>query len=104
MNVGLHTRLKPGAEPEYDALHEAVWLEVLEAIRAAGVTKWRIYRDGLDLFHHIECEDYDRAIAELAELEVNRRWQATVAPLMEVAHDYSGASSDRLPLVFELDA
>ena len=41
MNVGLHTRLKPGAEPEYDALHEAVWPEVLEAIRAAGVTKWR---------------------------------------------------------------
>jgi L-rhamnose mutarotase len=69
VNVGLHTRLKPGAEAEYDALHEAVWPEVLEAIRAAGVTKWRIYRDGLDLFHHIECEDYERAIAELAGLE-----------------------------------
>lgn len=103
MNVGLHTRLKPGAEAEYDALHQAVWPEVLEAIGAAGVTKWRIYRDGLDLFHHVECEDYDRAIAELAELEVNQRWQATVAPLMEVAHDYSGDGSDRLRLVFAFD-
>jgi L-rhamnose mutarotase len=104
MNVGLHTRLKPGSEAEYDRLHEAVWPEILDAIRAAGVTKWRIYRDGLDLFHYIECEDYERAIAELAELEVNQRWQATVAPLMEVAHDYSGTGSDRLPLVFALDA
>jgi L-rhamnose mutarotase len=104
MNVGLHTRLKPGAEAEYDRLHEAVWPEILEAIRAAGVTKWRIYRDGLDLLHHIECEDYERAIAELAELEVNQRWQATVAPLMEVAHDYSGAGADRVPLIFALDA
>jgi L-rhamnose mutarotase len=104
MEVGLHTRLKPGAEAEYDALHQAVWPEVLEAILGAGVTKWRIYRDGLDLFHHIECEDYERAIAELAALDVNRRWQATVAPLMEVAHDYSGAGSDRLPLIFALDA
>ena len=102
MEVGLHTRLKPGAEVEYDALHEAVWPEVLEAIRQAGVTRWRIYRDGPDLFHYIECDDYERAIAELAALEVNRRWQATVAPLTEVAHDYSGAGSDRLPLIFAL--
>jgi L-rhamnose mutarotase len=104
MNVGLHTRLKPGAEAEYDALHEAVWPEVLDAIGAAGVTKWRIYRDGLDLFHYIECQDYERTISELAELDVNRRWQAAVAPLMEAAHDYSGEGSDRLPLVFALDA
>jgi len=103
VNVGLHTRLKPGAEAEYDALHQAVWPEVLAAIGAAGMTKWQIYRDGLDLFHYIECEDYERAIAELAELDVNRRWQATVAPLMEVAHDYSGRGSDRLPLIFALD-
>jgi L-rhamnose mutarotase len=100
--VGLHTRLKPGAEAAYDAAHAAVWPEVLEAIRAAGVTEWLIFRDGLDLFHYVECDDYARAIAELAELPVNRRWQAEMAPMMEVAHDYSGAGSDRLPLIFDL--
>jgi len=52
--VGLHTRLRPGAEEQYDELH------------------------------------------------VNVRWQAEVAPLMENAHDYSGESSDRLPVIFEL--
>jgi L-rhamnose mutarotase len=103
MEVGLHTRLKPGMEERYDAAHAAVWPEVLAAIRAAGVTKWRIFRDGLDLFHYIECEDYERAIAELADLPVNIRWQAEMAPMMEVAHDYSGASSDRLPVIFRLD-
>jgi L-rhamnose mutarotase len=102
MEVGLHTRLKPGAEQRYDEAHAAVWPEVLAAIRAAGVTKWLIYRDGLDLFHHIECEDYDRAIAELAELPVNLRWQAEMAPMMEVAHDYSGASDDRMAVIFRL--
>jgi L-rhamnose mutarotase len=100
--VGLHTRLKPGAEAAYDAAHAAVWPEVLEAIRAAGVTEWLIFRDGLDLFHYVECDDYARAIAELAELPVNRRWQAEMAPMMGVAHDYSGAGSDRLPLIFDL--
>jgi L-rhamnose mutarotase len=102
MEVGLHTRLKPGAEQRYDEAHAAVWPEILAAIRGVGVTKWLIYRDGLDLFHHIECADYDRAIAELAELPVNARWQAEMAPMMEVAHDYSGASDDRMAIIFRL--
>ena len=101
-HVGLHTRLRPGAEEHYDELHRAVWPEVLRAIAHAGVTRWCIFRDGLDLFHYLECDDYDAAISALAELPVNKRWQAEVAPLMETAHDYSGESSDRLPLIFEL--
>jgi L-rhamnose mutarotase len=100
--VGLHTRLRPGAEQEYDALHRAVWPDVVAAIERVGITRWLIFRDGLDLFHYVECDDYDAAIAELAEDAVNVRWQAEVAPLMAKAHDYSGASNDRLPVIFDL--
>ena len=102
MNVGIHTRLKPDAVERYEEYHRHVWPDVLAAIRRVGITKYVIYRDGLDLFHHIECGDYDRAIAELANDSVNIRWQAEMAPMMEIAHDYSGKSSDRLPLIFEL--
>ncbi|HLZ94296.1 MAG TPA: L-rhamnose mutarotase [Candidatus Dormibacteraeota bacterium] len=102
MNVGIHTRLKPGVVERYENYHQAVWPDVLAAIKRAGITKYFIFRDGLDLFHYIECDDYDRAIAELAKDPVNIRWQAEMAPMMAVAHDYSGQSSDRLPLIFEL--
>jgi len=102
-HVGLHTRLRPGAEERYDELHRVVWPEVLAAIRRAGVTRWLIFRDGLDLFHFVDCANYDQAIAELADDPVNERWQAEVAPLMEKAHDYSGESGDRLPVIFDLD-
>ena len=102
MKVGLHTRLKPGAEERYEQYHAAVWPEILAGIRGVGVTKWVIFRDGLDLFHYVECEDYERAMAELAKSEVDRRWQAEMAPLMEVAHDLSGSGSDRLRIIFEL--
>jgi L-rhamnose mutarotase len=102
MQVGLHTRLKPGAVGRYDEYHRAVWPEVLEAILRAGITKYVIYRDGLDLFHYIQCDDYDNAIAELATDPVNIKWQAEMAPMMAIAHDFSGKSSDRLPLIFEL--
>ena len=102
MTVGLHTRLKPGAEARYDAAHASVWPEILAGMRRVGITRWQIFRDGLDLFHVIDCEDYDRAIAELARDPVNQRWQAEMAPMMSVAHDYSGGSRDRLPIIFEL--
>jgi L-rhamnose mutarotase len=102
MQVGLHTRLKPGVEARYDEYHRAVWPDVLAAIRRVGITKYVIFRDGLDLFHYIECDDYDRAIAELAGDPVNVRWQEEMAPMMSKAHDFSGQSTDRLPLIFEL--
>ena len=98
--VGLRTRLKPGMEEPYDAAHADVWPELLAAQREAGIKRWLIFRDGLDIFHSIECEDYDRTIAELARRSVNQRWQAEMAQYTEVAHDYSGASSDRLLLIF----
>ena len=102
MKIGIHTRLKPGVEERYEEYHRAVWPEVLAAIRRVGITEYVIFRDGLDLFHCIECDDYDRAIAELAVDPVNVRWQSEMAPMMAVAHDYSGASSDRLPKIFDL--
>jgi L-rhamnose mutarotase len=102
MKVGLHTRLKPGVEERYEEYHRAVWPDVLAAIRRVGITKYVIFRDGLDLFHFIECADYERAIADLAGDPVNVRWQAEMAPMMARAHDFSGRSSDRLPLIFEL--
>lgn len=102
MKVGLHTRLKPGVEERYEDYHREVWPDVLAVIRRAGITKYVIFRDGLDLFHYIECDDYDRAISDLAIDPVNLRWQAEMAPMMAVAHDFSGKSGDRLPLIFEL--
>jgi L-rhamnose mutarotase len=102
MKVGIHTRLKPGVVERYERYHREVWPDVLAAIRGAGITRYLIFRDGLDLFHYIECEDYDRAIGELANDPVNIKWQAEMAPMMAVAHDYSGENRDRLPLIFEL--
>jgi L-rhamnose mutarotase len=102
MKIGLHTRLKPGTEQRYEKYHQDVWPEVLEANRRVGVTKYVIFRDGLDLFHYIECEDFDRALTELADDPINLRWQAEMAPMMAVATDFSGKNSDRMPVIFEL--
>lgn len=102
MHVGLHTRLKPGAEDRYEVYHRAVWPEVVAKIREAGITRYFIFRDGLDLFHFIECEDYDRAVAEIAKDPTSMRWEAEIATMMAVTHDFSGESSDRMRKIWEL--
>ena len=102
MEVGLHTRIKPGAEERYEQYHREVWPEVLNEIRRSGITKYVIFRAGLDLFHYIECEDYDRAMAEIAKDPTSMRWEAEIATMMAVTHDFSGAGGDRMKKIFEL--
>jgi L-rhamnose mutarotase len=103
MRVALHTRLKPGAVEAYEAAHREVPPELTEAIRAAGAREWTIWRSGLDLFHVIECEDYERLLAAVGPLPVNVRWQARMAELLDVTHDYGAAGdSAALPVVWRL--
>jgi L-rhamnose mutarotase len=102
MEVGLHTRLKPGSEERYEEYHRAVWPEVIDAIKRNGIRQYIIFRDGLDVFHFIECDDYDRAIAEIAKDPVSIRWEAEIATMMAVTHDFSGEASDRMRKIWEL--
>ncbi|PKV84826.1 L-rhamnose mutarotase [Streptomyces sp. TLI_146] len=103
MRVALHTRVRSDRIEAYEAAHREVPAELAAAIRAAGVTGWTIWRSGTELFHVIECADYARLLAELERLPVNVAWQARMAELLDVVHDYSGAGADAgLPVVWEL--
>ncbi|GAA2100597.1 L-rhamnose mutarotase [Actinomadura alba] len=103
MRVALHTRLKPGAEQEYEQAHGEVPRELSEAIRAAGAREWTIWRSGLDLFHVIDCDDYVALLAALEDLPVNVAWQARMDHYLDVPHDYSpDGAAQGLPVVWRL--
>lgn len=103
MRVALHTKLKPGAEADYDAAHREVPPALVAAIRAAGATDWTIWRSGSELFHVLECADYASLLAALEPLDVNQRWQTRMATMQAVTHDYSSAGGGAgLPVVWEL--
>jgi len=101
MRVALHTRLKPGKESEYERVHAVIPPELDTALRAAGVSSWRIWRDDLDLFHVVEVEDYAAMRAALRDHPANTAWQARMAELLAKEDDYSGADTG-LALVWEL--
>ncbi|PCN46929.1 hypothetical protein Csp2054_14575 [Curtobacterium sp. 'Ferrero'] len=97
------TRLRAGNEAAYDAVHAAVPPALAERLRAAGVHDWTIWRDGQDLVHLVEVEDYRAMRRSLADDPVNAEWQATINPLLEADDDYSGGD-DGLPRVWSLAA
>jgi len=103
VRIALHTRVRPDRIAEYQAAHRAVPAELTAAIRAAGARSWTIWRSGTDLFHVIECADYAALLADLSAQPVNTAWQARMAELLDVAHDYSASGAGAaLPVVWEL--
>ena len=99
--IALHTKLEPGREDDYDRVHAVIPPELDTALREAGVHSWRILRDGLDLFHVVEVEDYRAMRHALRDHPANVEWQARMAELLAVEDDYSGDDSG-LKQVWEL--
>ncbi|MCD6291119.1 MAG: L-rhamnose mutarotase [Anaerolineae bacterium] len=90
---------------EYKERHKHVWPEMLQALREAGWHNYTLFMrdDGL-LFGYLETEDFDKALAAMAERDVNAKWQAEMAPFFE---QLDGKRPDegliRLEEVFHLD-
>lgn len=91
--IALHTKVSRGKEAEYAQAHAAMPVELTDALREAGAHSWRIWRDGQDLFHVVECDDYQQMRAFLRDHPANLPWQQRMSALLDVEDDYSGEDS-----------
>jgi L-rhamnose mutarotase len=101
--VGFTMRLLPGQEAEYRRRHAAVWPEMLAALRAAGVRDYSIFIHGTQLFAYLEVEDFAAFRASMAATDVNDRWQAEMAAVIDPLTDPATGFHQRLEEVFHLD-
>ncbi|MGD0981638.1 MAG: L-rhamnose mutarotase [Solirubrobacteraceae bacterium] len=76
-------RVRPGRIDEYVEAHENVWPEMLDALRAAGIRNYTIFRAGHDVFGYFEADDLAAAARYLAAQEISTRWQNAMAGLLE---------------------
>lgn len=90
-SIALHTVLTPGHESEYDRIHAVVPEDVATALRENGVHDWRIWRDGRDVFHLVEVDDYHAMRNALRDDPRNVAWQERVGPLFDRADNYDSA-------------
>jgi L-rhamnose mutarotase len=97
-------RVRPDRLEEYRARHEAVWEDMLQALRETG---WRNYSlfvrdDGL-LVGYLETDDFEAAQRGMEERDVNARWQAEMAEFFELPGDARPDTGfQRLDEVFHL--
>ena len=81
-------KLKPGCEAEYKKRHDALWPEMAEALRRAGLRNFSIYRHRLILFAY--AESYSPVIDNKPPADsIQWKWWAMMAPLMETNADTS---------------
>lgn len=81
--IGFMMRLKPGVEEEYRRRHDAIWPEMLDLMRGAGIRNYTIFRQGTLLFNYLECGDWDRAVALMGQTDVRARWIEYMSDLLE---------------------
>ena len=99
-------QVAPERLDEYRRRHEAVWPEMLTALRDAGWSDYSLFlrEDGL-LVGYFLTDDLAAAQAAMERTDVNRRWQAEMAPFFV---DLPGGRPDRglvvLDEVFNLEA
>lgn len=99
MRVAIHTRLRPEGVAGYQRAHDEIPPEIPALLRAGGCTDWTIWRNGVDLFHLVECEDWEALKAFLADQDADRAWQARVG----VFRDFTLVGGDEpLARVFAL--
>ena len=93
--------VRPDKVDEYVEAHRNVWPEMLDALRAAGIRNYTIFRCGNEMFGYFESDDLAAAGRHMAAQEVNARWQDAMAELLERRVPDEGPAA--LEEVFRLD-
>jgi L-rhamnose mutarotase len=101
LRTGFVLRVKPERVDEYVLAHAHVWDEMREALTAAGIRNYTIFRSGNQMFGYFEADDMAAVETYLAGQEVSARWQDAMADLLEERVPDGGPP--RLEEIFRLD-
>ena len=94
-------KIRPDKIEEYVEAHRAVWPEMLDALRAAGIRNYSIFRAGNEVFGYFESDDLEAAGRYMTAQEVNTRWQDHMGRLLE--DRVPDAGPPPLEQIFRLD-
>ncbi len=96
-------RVLEGQLEEYKRRHDAIWPELAEVLRDAGIRNYTIWNVGDELFGYYECEKgADYAARVQAESPVVDRWNAYMKDVMVMEMDPRTGAQPRLEQVFFL--
>ena len=103
--AGFLLKVKRDKIEEYKRRHEAVWPEMLDALRRNGWRNYSIFlADDGTLFGYVEAEDsFEACLEGMKGEDVNLKWQEFMAPYFEELAGRPDQSMVRLERVFYTD-
>ena len=86
--IAFRMRLDPGQRDEYERRHRAIWPELADALRDAGISDYWIFVDDSNghLFAVLKRRD-DHTMDRLPHLPVMRKWWDYMADIMQTEPD-----------------
>jgi L-rhamnose mutarotase len=98
----LHSLLREGQESAYEAAHAVIPDDLYRAFVDREVREWLIYRDGVQLFHVVDVDDYAAFEASLAGNAANDAWQQEMSAYVAEFFDVTTLPSfKQLSLVWQ---
>lgn len=82
--IAFRMNLNPGQAAEYERRHDAIFPDLIEALRKAGVSDYSIWHDpDSDHLFAILTRSDDHGTERLPDTEVVKRWWKYMADIME---------------------
>lgn len=91
--VAFKMKLHQGQQEEYKRRHDALWPDLMDLLKASGISNYSIFLDEktLDLFGVMEIEK-QTALHELPDHPVMKKWWAYMKDIMDTNADHSPVS------------
>lgn len=83
MRIALHSVIVEGAIDDYRSHHARIPEGLRDLFGVAGIEDWTIWRSGRNLFHLVECDDFEAAMRVVNASSVNDEWQADIGRFVE---------------------
>jgi L-rhamnose mutarotase len=104
--VGFLLKVRTERLAEYLRLHNPIWPELANDLRAAGMRNYTLWLapDGTE-FGYLECDDWNAVCAKLAKSDVHTKWQELMQNFLETPRSAGEGGQPVLMLeqVFDLD-
>ena len=85
---------------EYVRRHNAIWPEMKQMLKDAGIRNYTIWNVGNELFGYYECDSVEEAGCIQAQSEVNARWDVYMQDVMVMEKDPVTGAQPLLKQVF----
>ena len=91
--LAFEMKLMKGCEIEYQKRHAEIWPELVDLLKANGISEYHIYlnEESLSLFGVLKISDAFK-LYELPQHPIMKKWWAYMKDIMETNYDHSPVS------------